>query len=125
MEDAKLAANLQRRQVGEQFTILDAASLPERPYNRAMRLGLSFSGAVLGLAMGLGLVLFLEIRDTSLKSEEDVTRMLSVPVLALVPMMSSEHEKQHHRKRAVMANAAGVVVLLGSVAALVFWRLQS
>ena len=125
MEDAKLAANLQRRQVGEQFTILDAASLPERPYNRALRLGLSFSGAVLGLAMGLGLVLFLEIRDTSLKSEEDVTQMLSVPVLALVPMMSSEREKQHHRKRALMANAAGVVVLLGSVAALVFWRLQS
>ena len=33
-EDSKLAANLERGQIGEQFRILDPASLPERPSNR-------------------------------------------------------------------------------------------
>ena len=32
-EDSKLAENLVRRQIGEQFKILDAASLPQKPYN--------------------------------------------------------------------------------------------
>ncbi len=31
-EDSKLAANLERRQIGEQFTLLDAARVPERPF---------------------------------------------------------------------------------------------
>ena len=38
-EDSKIAANLERRQIGEQFRILDPASLPERPYNQTQRMG--------------------------------------------------------------------------------------
>ena len=38
-EDSKLAANLERRQIGEQFRILDPASLPQRPHNQRQRLG--------------------------------------------------------------------------------------
>src|SRR5690606_27290437 len=33
-EDSKLAANLERRQIGEQFRIIDPASLPVRPFNQ-------------------------------------------------------------------------------------------
>ena len=32
-EDSMIAANLERRQIGEQFRLVDAASRPERPYN--------------------------------------------------------------------------------------------
>ena len=39
-EDAMLAANLERRQIGEQFKLLDTASMPERPYNQTQRLGI-------------------------------------------------------------------------------------
>ncbi len=52
-EDSKIAANLERRQIGEQFRILDPASLPERPYNEALRLGIMASGALVGIAVGL------------------------------------------------------------------------
>ena len=31
-EESKIAANLERRQIGEQFRILDPARVPERPY---------------------------------------------------------------------------------------------
>ena len=30
-QDAKVAANLERRQIGEQFKLLDPARLPQRP----------------------------------------------------------------------------------------------
>ncbi len=106
-EDAKLAANLQRRQVGEQFTILDAASLPERPFNRQQRLTFTFAGAVAGLMLGFGLVAFLEVRDSSLKSEEDVARLLSLPVLALVPLMTSSRRQGAAPAASMLVNVAG------------------
>ena len=33
-EESKIAANLERRQIGEQFKLLDPARLPERPISR-------------------------------------------------------------------------------------------
>ena len=32
-EDSKIAANLERRQIGEQFKMLDPARLPEQPFS--------------------------------------------------------------------------------------------
>jgi len=66
-EESKIAANLERRQIGEQFRILDPAALPERPYNQQKRITTMASGAVAGLLLGLLLVGFLEYRDNSLR----------------------------------------------------------
>jgi polysaccharide chain length determinant protein (PEP-CTERM system associated) len=98
-EDSKLAANLERRQIGEQFRILDPASLPERPYNQRRRLVVLFAGPVGGLALGLLLVGFLEKRDSSFKCEDDVLRVLSLPVLALIPVMEGEGEAPVHSRQ--------------------------
>jgi polysaccharide chain length determinant protein (PEP-CTERM system associated) len=86
-EESKLAANLERRQIGEQFKILDPASLPERPHNQMQRLAFISAGVVGGLLLGFGLIGFLEYRDTSFRSEEEVIRVLDLPVLSLIPRM--------------------------------------
>ena len=93
-EDSKIAANLERRQIGEQFRVVDPASLPEKPYNQLQRLGAMASGPVAGLVLGVLLVGFLEYRDSSFRGEEDVLRVLSVPVLAMVPLMASDREQR-------------------------------
>ena len=59
-EESKIAADLQHRQVGEQFRILDPASLPEKPYNHLLQIGVALGGALAGLLLGLGLVAFLD-----------------------------------------------------------------
>ena len=50
-EDSMMAANLERRQIGEQFRILDPASMPEKPFNLLPRLAVTLSGAVAGLVL--------------------------------------------------------------------------
>ena len=67
-EDSKLAANLERRQIGEQFKILDPASLPERPFNRTQRLMRARRRLGGGSAPGPALVGLLEYRDSSFKT---------------------------------------------------------
>ena len=98
-EDSKLAANLERRQIGEQFKILDPASLPERAHNQKQRLAVLFGGPVGGILLGLLLVGFLEYLDSSFRSEDDVARVLSIPVLALIPVMESDDDEGQGRGR--------------------------
>jgi uncharacterized protein involved in exopolysaccharide biosynthesis len=54
-EEYRSAANLERRQVGEQFKILEAARLPERSLGPGP-LGVTAMGAFAGLGFGLVLV---------------------------------------------------------------------
>src|SRR5438045_7724961 len=58
-EDSKVAANLERRQIGEQFKILDPARLPERPTspNRAQ---LHAMGLLGGIGFGIALIAIVE-----------------------------------------------------------------
>jgi polysaccharide chain length determinant protein (PEP-CTERM system associated) len=123
-EESKIAANLERRQIGEQFRIIDPASLPERPFNQAQRLGVIASGAIAGLALGLLLVGVLEFRDSSLRNEEDVLRTLALPVLALVPFMASDRQRRARRRRTVVVNFTAAMALLGSMAVIVLWRMR-
>jgi uncharacterized protein involved in exopolysaccharide biosynthesis len=123
-EDSTLAANLERRQIGEQFRILDPASLPSRPANQARRLAFSFAGAGAGLVLGLLLAAFLDYRDSSFNREEEIHRVLELPVLAVVPTMSSEPELHQQVRRRIAADLAGAVVLTGSAALLIMWAVR-
>jgi uncharacterized protein involved in exopolysaccharide biosynthesis len=64
-EEAKVEAQLERRSIGEQYRIVDAARLPERPVGPS-RLGVNMAGTLAGL--GLGLV-FVGVRSRSKKTE--------------------------------------------------------
>lgn len=123
-EESKLAANLERRNIGEQFRILDVASLPQRPDNRWQRLGIIFSGAIAGFALGILAAGLLEYRDSSFRTEEDLVAVLAIPVLAIVPAMASQSERMARRRRTLALDIVATAVLLASVAVVVFWRVR-
>jgi hypothetical protein len=99
--------------------------MPERPYNQVQRLGVMASGAGVGLLLGLLFVALLEYRDRSFRTEEEVIKLTSVPVLALVPMMTSEVERRAVTLRQRLVDAGGIAVLLVAAAVVVVWRLRS
>jgi len=116
-QDSMLSANLERRQIGEQFKVLDAARPAERPFS-PNRLRLNLLGALAGLALGLSLVAFIEYRDTTLRTEDDVLQVLALPVLAVIPFMESPREKRVRRLRVILTSIAGVAAVAGTVAIL-------
>lgn len=121
-EASKIAANVERQQIGEQFKILDPARVPERPFSPNRRLIVAAASG-LGLALGLGVIVLLEYRDGTFKTEEDIHRVLQLPVLALVPLMASQMELRLKRRRALLGLAV-VIMAIGSAAAVVIWKLQ-
>lgn len=80
-EESKVAANLERRQIGEQLQILDPARVPERPF-KPNRLLIAVAGFGVGLGLGLGLAMLLEWRDRTFHSPADIAACCQVPVLA-------------------------------------------
>jgi polysaccharide chain length determinant protein (PEP-CTERM system associated) len=121
-EESVIAANLERRQIGEQFRLVDAASRPERPFNQVQRLRVMGSGAVVGLVLGLLVVGVREYRDSSFKQPEEVIRVLSLPVFASIPIMASNAEWQTAKRRGWAIDAGGSVILLAAVGVLLLWR---
>jgi len=115
-EDAKISANLERRQIGEQFKVIDPARLPQLPFSPD-RPRVTLVGAVAGLALGLGLVALIEYRDTSLKTDDDVLTALSLPVLALVPVIRSAAEERRRRRRRLIASTMSVRTAVACVVA--------
>jgi hypothetical protein len=124
-EEAMLAANLERRQIGEQFKLLDTASMPEKPYNQLQRLGIISSGAAAGVVIGLLIIGLLEYRDSSFKTETEAVKALSIPVFAQIPVMSSDRDRRAATKRRRLIDAGGTAVLVAVAFILVIWRLQS
>jgi polysaccharide chain length determinant protein (PEP-CTERM system associated) len=120
-EESKLAANLERRNIGEQFKVLDPARVPERLFS-PNRVQITEIGTGIGLALGLLLVGFLEYRDASFKSEEDVVRLCQLPVLALVPVMASAEEERSRRRWTLVVRIAAVFAVIASAAAIAAWR---
>jgi polysaccharide chain length determinant protein (PEP-CTERM system associated) len=116
-EDSKVAANLERRQIGEQFKILDPAQFPEKPFSPNRPL-LAAGGAGLGLFLGLALIALMEHRDRRLRTEADVALVLQLPVLALIPRAATPSQLRRARilmwASSVTAGALVVAVVLGA-----------
>ncbi len=88
-DQSAMATDLERRQQGEQFQVLDPANRPNKPSFPKVPL-FAAGGFAGGLGLGLAITLFLATQDSSLKTERDVEIVLRLPVLAMVPLLAQE-----------------------------------
>jgi polysaccharide biosynthesis transport protein len=115
--EAGVSANMERRQKGEQFQILEAAfpppeaSSPNRPV-------IILLGFLLGIVAGAIAAILTELADTSFHEPRDVQTIFGLPVLATIPKVMLEMDRLRERRRKMLrgAFAAGVAsaVMIGA-----------
>jgi len=95
--EADVSQNLEKRQKGTQFQILDPANLPEEPFqpNRKKVMGVSL---LLALALGFGGTIAWEAMDLRLRDVRDFRQLYKVPILGYIPVFQ---DQQYQRERAV------------------------
>jgi uncharacterized protein involved in exopolysaccharide biosynthesis len=89
---AKISENLEKRQKGERFRILDPANFPEKPYKPDPIKILAF-GSFLGILAGIGLVILRETTDASIRKPEELEKLFPFPVLASILNYENFSEK--------------------------------
>jgi len=79
----------------DNISILSAAKLSDKPIpvkpNKILNIVI---GGFVGLMLGIGLTLLLELLDNTIKSESDVETLLNLPVIGIVDYITDEKQKK-------------------------------
>jgi polysaccharide chain length determinant protein (PEP-CTERM system associated) len=100
--ESEIAVNMEKKQKGEQFRILDPAKLPMKPVSPDMNKLLLLSLAA-GLGIGAGLIFLLEYLDTSFTTPKDIESFLDFKVLAVVPEIYQPKDRVWQRLNQVLS----------------------
>ena len=90
--ESAMVSDMNHQAESAEFRILDAANLPDGP-SFPNPLYFSLGGLAAGLALGIGIIALRELRDKTLRTEEDVEFFLQLPTLANIP--SVEGARRH------------------------------
>ena len=86
--EAQLSSNLETERKGERFTLIEPAIEPQKPV-RPNRPLIGLLGVLLSIGAMVGLLLAIEALDSRIHSRDDITALLQVPPLAVIPWVES------------------------------------
>jgi len=113
--EAKRAEDMEMRQQGEQFRIVDYAEPPQTPVKpNPMRIALIF--VALGLGTGAGIITVLEMLDTSVKGVKQLELWSgNIPCITAIPLAQTESDKRRERLMNIMfLGINGAIFLAGT-----------
>jgi polysaccharide chain length determinant protein (PEP-CTERM system associated) len=109
--EAKVADGLEKEQMGERFTLIDPARLPEKPV-RPNRPSVLLIGLFLGILSGVGTVSLQETADRSARKAEDLARAFALPVLTEIPEIVTFEDELSRKKRLKIGVASAVMMIM-------------
>lgn len=119
---ADASQSLEARQKGSQFKIVDSAYTPRTPMKGTFSKTLLVCLAM-GLAAGGGLVLGVDLMDTSFKRANEIESELGVPVVCALPLIVTKKEQMRNRiKNAAWYFGLTAWLIALSAAAVYFWQ---
>ena len=120
---SEMASDLERRQQGETFRVLDPPNLPQRPYS-PKRMTFCLGGIGVGLALGLALALVLEFLNPRVHCEADLRQPGSVPFLVAIPRLATVAERSQQRRRLVFEGLtmAAMLAVISAGSLFTYWK---
>lgn len=112
--EARVAQGLEKEQMGERFTIIDPARLPEKPVKPNVP-AILLIGLFLGAGAGVGTAALKEYNDRSVRDPKALADLMRLPVLVTVPVIVTARDVLRQRilrKRVVTIAIAACVIFL-------------
>jgi polysaccharide chain length determinant protein (PEP-CTERM system associated) len=118
--ESELSENMEKKQKGEQFQIVDPANFPLKPIrpNRPM---VVLFGLLAGVAGGVGVAFLWDNLDTSFKRSEDLAGFIDIPVLATIPtLITRGNILDQRRSQGVVVFASIATLIVGIICVRIF-----
>ncbi|MCB2227448.1 MAG: hypothetical protein KQH53_12285 [Desulfarculaceae bacterium] len=122
--EARMSANMERTQRGEQFEVVDPAQVPDAPFRPQVKRAIPVS-ILVALGLSVGLAFGLSYIDVSYTSVGQLERQTGLPVLLVVPALETPEERSSMTRRNLIFGAIfGVLFmfLMGIVGILITGR---
>ncbi|MGQ9646960.1 MAG: GumC family protein [Thermodesulfobacteriota bacterium] len=91
-------AGIQAGITASNIQVVDQAAIPARPYKPNIPHTVLWA-TLIGLFLGVGIAFFFEYLDNTIKSSEEVEKLIGLPSFGMVPEISTEKIKQLERGR--------------------------
>lgn len=95
--ESELSENMEKKQKGEQFQILDPANFPLKPI-RPNRPLIVLGGLFAGIVAGVALAFLWDNLDTSFKRSDEINNYVNVPLLATIPALTTRGSVLEQRR---------------------------
>lgn len=120
---SEMATNLEKERQGELFSVIDPPNLPQRPY-WPDRFKLNLLGLIAGTFLALGITVVAERVDVRIHRDEDVRDLISLPVLAGIPILQTvlEERQQKLRRHLDAIAVSASVTLIPAMTLLSYFR---
>ena len=119
---ANMATQLEIRQQGEKFTILDPAQIPQKPTSPNRRM-INLGGIAGGLVLGLALAVAPEILGTSIILPSQIGMAAGMTLLGVIPIITTPYDRRR-RKRIIVAGATGGMVMALALCAFLIYHFR-
>jgi polysaccharide chain length determinant protein (PEP-CTERM system associated) len=103
--ESDVSVNLEKKQKGEQFNVLDFAKVPIKPIKPNVQ-KLSLLILALGLGLGCGLAYMVEFMDTSFRNPGEIEKEFGLPIFVTLPTIYTQTELSKNKRKKVFAIAS-------------------
>jgi polysaccharide biosynthesis transport protein len=111
---AEIAADLEHRQKGEHFRIIEAATVPDRPVG-PNRMRLLLIGVIMALGASALAVVLAEQVDTSYRTVDELRGTTPVPVLSTIPRITTADDRARRMRQQRLATVGVALAMLAVV----------
>ncbi len=108
--EAELAEQLERRNKGERYTLVSAASLPDTPY-KPKRTLIALFGMIVAFTGGIGTAVLAEALDRTVRGAKTLMAVINAPLLGVIPYIENSSDRSARRRRRIVTAVAVAVCL--------------
>lgn len=105
---AKTTERIELSARGQKITVIDPPTIPDSP-SKPNRLFIAGAGSIFGIGFGFGLIMLLELLDTSVRRPEDLVKSLGIIPISTIPYIRTPRERFVQRSFKVLISL-GIIV---------------